>query len=116
MSRIQAICERSKHDVCTQYTYGEDQGMDKVPQAADRPDRGGAPNSRGGVESTDASSVFEDHAGAQESDTGYNIRNDLRLTPRRVSNHKCTHHECGGACGNERVGARARHALPPLSL
>ena len=89
--------------------------MEPHPLAGQQADRGRAPEGRRGVEPADIEALLEDHARAEKTDAGY----DLRRHPRRavmIPDGPRVGDVDRGPKRDQRVGPQAREMLAPLTF
>ena len=110
---IDRIDERTQQRVAGEHKAGQENGFERHVGASAGADGGRAPQRRRGVEAPDIAALFHNDAGAEETDAGDHVGDDLRGAGVTVETHADVD-EGRGADRHQHMGAQAAAALPKL--
>jgi len=113
---VKAIGQWPEHHVGEENRERKHERQVKRTERRKCADRGGTPDRGSRIESTHARAILEDDPCTEKPYARDDIGDDPSPCGRIIVEQQTAHDERRSPCGNERIGACASHALPPLPL
>ncbi|MNJ44526.1 hypothetical protein D3C77_395820 [compost metagenome] len=114
---VQALGNVAQQDVGTEHHTAADCRLQQQAHAAQHPDRSGAPQRCGGVQTAHIQAIAHDHATAEKTDARHHIGGNTRSIGGGHARHGLGHqHEQAGAGADQGIGAQAGQALAQLTF